>query len=599
MTDESYADPALRDALGSLLLDEPPAPPIVDDVARGRARQRRRRARVGAGLGLAAAVVMGVAVVGPLRPRDAVVQPGGTAPTAPGVSPEWFAGITPALLDRITGVVDWDQSTVQGSASTGFLADLTIVPVAVTMNGENRTVELLPGNGRTGRMTLQWMPGRTGPGPALARCPVAACPEQGPTGFVGGQIDMGATAGPDAGFPEGTVIIDRQYPQGLLELVNYPSAPPATLPPSVRDWAYIPGVIATEFLTDLGNPVATPEPTASSSADAGQPLDAVRSSVELFLAGRGWIVVGENRPTISDGTGREELDLVVRPAGSGDTAEPSSVYVVIDRENRGAGHYASACTADTCDPGPPVLDCGFGGVDRQCAQSLLPNTSVGPLDWGSMVVDWHYRDGALVEVVVGPDPVRATEAPLGPTPFLDEDETRALLAAIGNPYGAPVPVTAVRPCRDDDVKLIPAVDPDYQRGRRSMVVEVHARNPQVRCTVTGTPGLQLLGVDDQPLPFTVVRDTFSPIAAVLVTQERTPAARVLVSQPTCRSADVAPASSLRVTLPGESVSTLVEVPDGLTLEYCVGGAGDPGLTVTESPFLAVPPGGAPTSAPTP
>ena len=328
---------------------------------------------------------MAVAVVGPLRPGAVTVLPGGSAPSVPGVSSEWFVGITPALLDHIPGVVDWDTSTVEGSARTGFLADLTIIPVAVTLNGESRTVEVLPGRGRTGRLTLQWMPGRTGTGPALARCPVAACPEQGPTGGAGGVIDTGATAGPSAGFPEGTIIIDRQYPQGLLELVNYPSGPPTVTLPNMRDWALLDGgFFASEFLTKLGNPVATPEPgPVEQSPTPGSRWTRCGRGRELFLAGRGWIVVGETRPTISDGTGREELDLVVRPAGSEDTAEPSSVYVVIDRESSGAGPYASACTADTCDPGPPVLDCGFGGVDRQCAQSLLPNASAGPLDWGS------------------------------------------------------------------------------------------------------------------------------------------------------------------------------------------------------------------------
>jgi hypothetical protein len=102
MTDEPYADsahpdPELRAALATLLADEPPAPPVQDDVARGRVLLHRRRIRAGAVGGLAA-IVLGVAATGALlRPAAPVAQPGQSAsPSSTESTPTGLRGVAVA-----------------------------------------------------------------------------------------------------------------------------------------------------------------------------------------------------------------------------------------------------------------------------------------------------------------------------------------------------------------------------------------------------------------------------------------------------------------------------------------------------------------------
>ncbi len=481
----------LHAAFGTLLADEPAAPwSVSDDVSRGRALQRRRRTRAGAGIGLAAAAVMVFGVFGPLRPQAAVVQPGGTPPTVPGVPQAWFDNITPALLDRITAVVDWEQSRVDGSAADGFLADLTLVPVSVTMNGSDRTVELVPGSTTTGRLTLQWIPGGSAPGPALVRCTKSACPEQGPTSVVGGPVDLAATAGPDAAFPEGTVIIDRQYPQGLLEMVVYPEPRSTTSPASGFDPVVMQGVIASEFLSALGNPLTGPPgPGPDASFVAAQ-----RAIVEPYLNKLGFTVAEAHLSTALVDDGRTRIEYTVSVPTNGVGSYTASVIVSTFSTPSGPGYpsgsYLEYCTGNACsdvqvfDP-----DCAQGAICMTTYWATADPKANPVLAAADGMAMARWTGGTAVEVLVGvPECLTCEPIVTGDTPILTKDQGIALAAAVGRPdvFVGPspsvTPTPTPTPSSDDPVTAL-------LEGYGFRVVSMVENEPRLNATRTYTVDL--------------------------------------------------------------------------------------------------------------
>jgi hypothetical protein len=573
-----YDDDAsdVRAALGTLLSDEPASGwTVQDDVARGRAYQRQRRARWGAGIGIVAAAALVFGLVGPLRPSAPEMPVLGEVPTVEGVPQAWFDNIAPALIDHsVLGVPDWDRSSVSGSAAAGFRADLVLVPVSVTMSGEQRTVELVPGDGLTGRLTLEWFPGRTEPGPALQRCTKDVCPEKGPTSVVGGPIDQGATAGADAPFPEGTIILDRQYPQGLLELVNYPTGPLST----AGDWGLLNGgVTASMLLTDLGNPVVGP-PGPAPGEDY---VAAQRAIVAQYLDPLGFRVtdVFLNRDVSKDG--RVRIEYTVTPA-DGDGSLTGNLIVSsfagVDEGPGGypQGSYLGYCGAGGCDQiSMALLDCAVGAVcpdqiyTRATAQNpvLGNNTGIGML---------RYLSGAAVEAAVPPlecleacDPVTSEDAP-----FLDQSQTLGLLAALGEPEAAtpaPQPTTsrsaAQGECSGDDIKLIAELGSGGVAADIVLRVRAYPRNEGVSCILRGVPDVEPRSVDG-PLGFVVVPGT--PRSEVVL--RGLAGAEFGVRLQPCAPVG-GELSLLRVTMPGGGEPLDVQVGQFMPLVSCAIGSG--------------------------
>ena len=196
--------------------------------------------------------------------------------------------------------------------------------------------------------------------------------------------------------------------------------------------------------------------------------------------------------SIPSGTGREELDLVVRPAGSEDHGGAVlGLRGDRSREQR-CGPLRIRVHRRHVRPGTAVCWTAASAESTGSApRSLLPNASAGPLDWGVAgprlaLPGWCARRGRGGSRT----PVRATGAPLGPdaVPGRGRDPSparcdRQPVRRTGARHGrASVP----RRRREADPRSrsrLPARPSLPGRGRCT------PRNPQVRCTVTGTPGL--------------------------------------------------------------------------------------------------------------
>jgi hypothetical protein len=573
----SYDDDAsdVRAALGTLLSDEPaPGWTVQDDVARGRAYQRQRRTRWGAGIGIVAAAALVLGLVGPLRPSAPEIPVLGEAPTVEGVPQAWFDNIGPALIDQnVLGVPDWDRSSVSGSAAAGFRADLVLVPVAVTMSGEQRTVELVPGDGLTGRLTLEWFPGRTEPGPALQRCTEDVCPNQGATSFIGGPVDQAATAGKGAPFPEGTVIVDRQYPQGLLEMVNYASAPPSP----AGDWTVMAGGLSgSQFLSELGNPVLGPP----APPPGPEYLEAQRAIVEPYLAQRGYRITEALMPEGMSVDGRVRVEYTVTPT-DGDGALTASLFVTaypstIVADPYPSGTYLSYCTKDVCtDVAVTERDCTDPAT---CPTTFAATTTSKDYVIGSglQIALLRYDDGSWMEVVSGPlecllacDPITVE-----PDAFLTRDQTVGLASALGRPEFAtspsprPTPTTSASPtaagdCSGDEVKLI--AEPgsgDASAADVVLRVRVIPRNEGVSCTLRGIPDVEPRSVDG-PLGYVVVPGTPSDDVVLRGGAESAFSVRLQLCAPVGGEL-----SLLRVTMPGGGEPLDVQVGQFMPLVSC-------------------------------
>ena len=424
MTDDPYADPELRAALGALIVDEPPAPSVVDDVARGRALRHRRRARAGAVAGLAAVVLGVVAVGAALRPVAPVEPAAGEASSASAASAS-------ELADRVRPVLASMGWTVLGAESAAADGRSEIhLTIAQTGSPEVTSALWILGSSPDATLTV----------PYLAGCTDESCPgdrqmtiADGITA-TSGYEEQGATSWSLDPPGRGARMLDRAYGTGsLVEVVAVPrrSAPPAV------------------------------------------------------------------------------------------SASPSL----------GSGSAASPATEPSFDP-----------------EAILPL----------------------------------------PAPLLTFRQLSRVITALGDPFAArpgpqPVPTTldaTVPPCTDADVKLTPAIGSDGTTSTFSMIVEVHARNPQVRCTVAGTPTIELRGSDGRTLPFTVLEPGPAAASRVLVTQDTTPAARLRIVQPLCPLDTGTPSTSLRLTLPGETVASNLEFPAGVGPTYCPDAGGATTIRVT-------------------
>lgn len=221
MTDEPYADPELRAALSTLLDDEPAAPPVVDDVRRGRARRRRRRAGAGAIVALVTVTVAGVAL------GASVLDGRSSSPVAPAAG-QAAPDAAPAMADRLGPVLaTMGWSVVESGSAAG--ADGTEIRLTVARVEHPEVVSEL------------WILGAVDdvrPVTHLARCTAASCPgEQVMTmadGFsaTSGYEERGATSLTLDPPGAGARMLDRAFRTGsLIEVVSVPPRAAATASP--------------------------------------------------------------------------------------------------------------------------------------------------------------------------------------------------------------------------------------------------------------------------------------------------------------------------------------------------------------------------------
>lgn len=345
-----------------------------------------------------------------------------------------------------------------------------------------------------------------------------------------------------------------------------------------------------------------PTSPVATSVQPSSPATEMADRLAPALSSMGWTVTGSELVTTAQ---RTEIRLsLVSTDESGDKGQ---LWVLgSDPAERLTSPYLASCTQETC-PGTRQMTIADGvtatsGFEERGAFS----GSLEPPGAGAVMLDREYGTGSLVEVVSVPGvDVGPTWTPRpGPSPetaqppgVLSYDQLSRLLTAVGDPLRAsprPAPSVDAPACRDSDVKLTPAPVAVADLGRQALAIEVDARNPDVRCTITGSPQLRVIGSDGAVLPIAYNQAELAT-RPVMITQGTSPAARAVLRWSVCRSTPGSPVTSLRVTLPGDSIAVTVEVPEGLGPTTC---AGLPAITLDVGPFAAAgetPPVPVPTS----
>ena len=288
MTDPTNDDErALRAALGTLLVDEPPTvSTVTDDVARGRAYRSRRRARAGGGIALLAVVALVVGLVGPLRVLDRSTP-----------APFGSASPSPTLTGTQTAVADYLASL--GWQVTG--TSVTIVPENGAVDAAAYAVRSAATPSRSALLTVQSYgtpppsdfvePESSGSrfGSALQRCG-NACSEVSmmSASCVSGSAvclvsEVSSTvSGATGDFAPGTLIVERVWSDGTqLEAVATPpscaSSPSASTDScaSAADsgtiGSFLPSFAVRRVLDLTGKPVLRDQPTPSTATFNADP----------------------------------------------------------------------------------------------------------------------------------------------------------------------------------------------------------------------------------------------------------------------------------------------------------------------------------------
>ncbi len=252
------------------------------------------------------------------------------------------------------------------------------------------------------------------------------------------------------------------------------------------------------------------------------------------------------------------------------------------------GSAMNSCTSTTCTP---LTNVTFPCPTSYCFQDwwAITTPAYTGYDQGTLIV--FRADGTnAVEAVVGVKncPTCGQTAGSG-SAFLTLEQAQEVLTAFGLPRGGTVPgpsatPAVTRPCAPEDVKLIPGAGvPDEVTGGRGNWIEVHARNPEVDCIVSGVDSVSLVDASGASLAFRYRAGVYQlrdfGDGPVEVSQAVGPA-RFALSKYRCDEAPAVPAATAYVTLDGWTRPVGVELPAGSAgVEQCPGGLDAAGNTV--------------------
>ena len=212
-----HDEPWLRDALGSLLVDEPPMPPVavVDDVRRGAvavAVVRRRRTVSIAVAAVLLAVAVPVGLVLRAAPTASVTPPATSPSPTTSQSPAPVTTFTPPTIDGALAGTGWQAvGQPQSLSSTPSWAYL-----------------IQPSDGSTAESAnvILFAAQQSASGPCFAACTTVTCPGDRTTTIADGITaadgyeDTSVVAGDGMLVPKGSLIVDRTYGTGsLVEVV--------------------------------------------------------------------------------------------------------------------------------------------------------------------------------------------------------------------------------------------------------------------------------------------------------------------------------------------------------------------------------------------
>jgi hypothetical protein len=256
---ETHDEPWLRDALGSLLVDEPAMSPVavVDDVRRGAvavAVVKRRRTVTFAVAAALLAVAVPVGLV--LRAAPNASQ----TPPASSQSPTPVRTFTPPSLDAALVNTGWqvvgEPQSLSSTPSWGYL------------------LQPSDGSAEKSASVIVFAAQQTGPGPYLAACTKVTCPgstsvtiADGVTATSGWR-ETSTVAGDGLLVPKGSLIVDKAYDTGTL--VEVVVTPPSTNVRDARTPVTATSVLTLEQIRAIVALVGDPfSPSASPSSTSG------------------------------------------------------------------------------------------------------------------------------------------------------------------------------------------------------------------------------------------------------------------------------------------------------------------------------------------
>jgi hypothetical protein len=382
MSIDIHEEPWLREALGSLLVDEPTMSPaaVVDDVRRGetvRITVRRRRTAA-----LAVAAVLALVAV----PAGFVLRAEPQAATPPASSTSATPGSTAEVLRqraaRALATRGWtvvaQREPAINDGTVGTELDLDVARTAEVASAGTDGV-------KTTSVQILSYHSSTGPGHYLAQCTASSCPSSAlvlPSttncqGLLKCYTDEGAYLDSVDLTWYGSLVLDRRYESGVLIEVLIGRDPSFPAPAkSVGPISFLTPAEARSLLESLGNPYTdtpvpsqSPRPIPSPTSDGFVPDADWESGV--LAAFSGGITTVFQHADLTAAT----LSVSGREAeGDGGTF----VLVSVDQGSTAAAQLAS----------PPC------GIDDPTCRVLLPwgkvTTLQGPA-WIS-VVDVSYTD---------------------------------------------------------------------------------------------------------------------------------------------------------------------------------------------------------------
>jgi len=605
---ENHEEPWLRDALGSLLVDEPPMSPVavVDDVRRGAVAAAVVKRRRTVSLAVAAtilAVAVPVGLVLRAAPNASVTPPASSQSPTPGTT------FTPPSLDAALVNTGWQ-----------------VVGQAQSLNSSPSWAYLLePSDGSAveSANVMVFAAQQTGPGPYLASCTNVTCPgdrsvtiADGVTA-TSGYRETSTVAGEGLIVPKGSLIVDKEYGTGTLVEVVVTS--PWNNARDVRTPVTATSVLTLEqtraILQVVGDPFS---PSASPSSTSGVrfvPNADWPAAVAAALPGTATALDGAG--VTSDGTSAV-VNLRLERDGVG-----TFVRVRIDTPSQG---YSSPLDADPCADTNGAATCtvlmpwetatvagtplassvigvtypeGSGGsqtysgaystrtvvlVRGQTVLTILSDSRDVDANgaWTSSTSPALAIDELLPLARALPLPYALQPAAEGPLWRSSSDAASSPVATAGAEQSAAQTAYAVaHPCRAADLSVTLTKD-----GATGTTLFTYAfRNSSAQaCGLEGYPRLAGPGGAALPLGVTYgVRqnsvDTILPVRALLLP----PGAVVtsLVSKYRCDAGVRSTVAGLVARVPGDS--SLIALP-GSAQQVCNGGATDPGNDIQVSAF---------------